>query len=396
MPTILLSAVEPSADAMGADLMRELYACLPDVRFVGCGGGAMAAAGLSSAFDTSALSVVGLGDAAKAVPEAFRRARQLARLAVDERADAAVLIDAWGFSKLVAARMGKRAPDTALVKLATPQVWASRPGRAAFVRDHFDLALTLFPFEPPLFEGPRTRAVFVGNPNFEAVAKASRSGAAFRARHGLGGACLLAVLPGSRKGEVSRLMPVFGDAVRGAAARVPGLKPVIVAAPAVEGLVRDAASAWDTAPLIVPGTERFDAFDASDAALAASGTVTTELALCGVPMTVGYRTDRATAAWARRVVVTPYVSILNVAACEAVIPERLQEDCTPEQLCADVVRLLTDDEARRKQLSAFRRLLPDLIGPMTDGGAAGRAAAEIAALVAQREGPRHLDASPQG
>ena len=381
-PTILLGAVEPSADAIGAALMAQIAERAPDARLIGCGGDAMTARGLSSVFDTAALSVMGLGDAAKAAPAAIRGARKLAALAREEGADAAVLIDGWGFSKLAATRLAKRAPGTALVKLAAPQVWASRPGRADFVRQHFRLVLTLLPFEPPLFEGPDTRAVFVGNPNFEAVARAPRSGAAFRARHGLGGAPILAVLPGSRAGEVSRHMAIFGDAAQSAASRVPGLRLVIVAAPSVEAQVRRAAERWDEGVIVVPGTERFDAFDAADAAIAASGTVTTELALCGTPLTVGYRTDRATAAWARRVLVTPHVTILNIAADEAVIPERLQEACTPEQLCADAVRLLTDDEARRRQLSAFKRVLPDLVGPMTAGGAAARAAEEVLTLIA--------------
>ena len=156
--------------------------------------------------------------------------------------------------------------------------------------------------------------------------------------------------------------------------------------------MRRLARDWSGGPLVVPSAERFDAFDAGDAALAASGTVTTELAMCGTPMVVGYRTDALTAAWARRVLTTPYVSIVNVAAGEMVVPERLQEACTPEQLCADVVRLFSDDESRRRQLSAFRRVLPDLVGT---GNAAARAADEIAGLV-EREHARDLDAGIQG
>ena len=383
MRTILLSAVEPSADQMGARLMDALRARLGrGTRFVGAGGLAMAARGFETAFDTSALSVMGVGDALRALPAAARHARTLGRLAGEAAPDAAVLIDAWGFSKLAAAQIRRRAPETRRVKLAAPQVWASRPHRAETAADLFDLVLTLLPFEPPYFEAAGGRALFVGNPNFEAVAKTPRSGPAFRAVHGLGGAPLLVVLPGSRTGEVERLMGIFGDAAASATGQVPGLRAVIVAAPQVEDAVRRLARAWSGAPLVVPGSERFDAFDAADAALAASGTVTTELAMCGTPMAVGYRTDPLTAAWARRVLTTPYVSILNVAAGEMIVPERLQADCTPEQLCADVVRLFTDEEARRRQLSAFRRLLPELIGT---GDAAGRAADAIAALVQGQE-----------
>ena len=384
MKTLLLSAVEPSADQMGAALIDSLRAHLPGgVRFVGCGGPAMAAKGFESAFDTASLSVMGVTDALRAVPAAGRRAAQLARLAAAEGADAAVLIDAWGFSRLAAARLRRAAPETKLVKLAAPQVWASRPGRAETAAELFDLVLTLLPFEPPLFEAAGVRSVFVGNPNFETASKTPRSGPAFRARHGLGGAPILVVLPGSRRSEVERLMAPFGDAAQTALTQLPGARIVIVAAPAVEAKVRQAAAQWDSAPLVVPGTERFDAFDAAEAALAASGTVTTELALCGVPMVVGYKTDKLTAAWARRVIISDAVTILNVAASDRVIPERLQEACTPEQLCADIVRLFKDDEARRRQLSAFRRLLPELVG---DGAAADNAAREVAGLLQREDG----------
>lgn len=382
VPTVLLSAVEPSADAMGAALIRALRERLPGVRLVGCGGDAMAAAGFESAFDPSRLAVMGLADAVRAVPEALRGARTLARLAAAEHADAAVLIDGWGFSRLAATRLARASLGTALVKLAAPQVWATRPGRAEFVRDRFDLVLTLLPFEAPLFEGGKARAVPIGNPNFRAVADAPRDGQAFRARHGLGDAPVLLVLPGSRAAEVRRLVPVFAEAASGAAARVPGLALVIAAAPAVANAVRREAEAWLVRPLVVPGAERFDAMAAADAALAASGTVTTELAICGVPMTVAYRTDALTAAWVRRVVVTPYASIVNVAAGEAVVPERLQQDCTPKRLCADVVRLLTDEDARARQLSAFARIVPTLLGQ--GGDPAALAAEEITALMERR------------
>ncbi|MBB4659391.1 lipid-A-disaccharide synthase [Parvularcula dongshanensis] len=391
--TFLLSAVEPSADAMGADLMRALRGALPvPPRFVGCGGDAMRAEGLDSAFDVRALSVMGLGDAVRAVPAALAAAGRLAKIAREEAPEAAVLIDAWGFSRLAAPRIKRASPSTRLVKLAAPQVWASRPERAATAASLFDLILTLLPFEPPLFEAEGGRAAFVGNPNFQAVAKTPRSGDAFRARHGLGEERLLAVLPGSRRSEVERLMPTFGDAVDGVSKEVPGTRIVVVAAPAVEAEVRSACARWTNEALIVPAAERFDAFEAAEAALAASGTVTTELALCGVPMVVGYKVGRLTAAWARRILITDTVTILNIAAGERVVPERLQEDCTPEQLRADVVRLLTDDEARRRQLSAFRRVLPRLVG---SGDAAARAAEEIVALL-KREDGADLDASAQG
>ena len=391
-PRLLLAAVEPSADALGASLIRSLRERAPDISLTGCGGVQMAAEGFESRFDTSAFSVMGFTDVARVLPEAWARSRELAAICEVEEIDAAVFVDGWSFSRLGAKRIRKRAPDTKIVKFGAPQVWASRPQRTEFVRDHFDLVLTLLPFEPPFFEKEGTKAVFVGNPNFEAVATTPRSGHAFRARNDIGPAPLLAVLPGSRKGEVTRLLDPFADAVTGAAGKIPGLKVVIPAAPAVEDIVRASVAEWPVKPIIIPASERFDAFDAADVALAASGTVTTELALCNTPMVVGYRVDPLTAYWAKRVLVTEYVSVLNVFAGEMVIPERLQQDCTPEQLTADIVRLFRDEDARRQQLSTFRRLLPELVGL---GHAADRAAEEILRLTNGEE-PLDLDGGAKG
>lgn len=389
---LLLAAVEPSADALGASLIRALKEIEPDIELTGCGGPLMEAEGFESRFDTSAFSVMGFTDVARVLPEAWRRARELAAICEKEGIDTAIFIDGWSFSRLGAKRIRKRAPGTRIVKFGAPQVWASRPQRTEFVRDHFDLVLTLLPFEPPFFEAEGTKAVFVGNPNFEAVSQVPRSGPSFRARHDIGPAPLLAVLPGSRKGEVTRLLIPFADAVTGLSEQIPGLKVVIPAAPAVEEFVRASADQWPVKPIIIPADERFDAFEAADAALAASGTVTTELALCNTPMVVGYKVDALTAYWAKKVLVTEYVSILNVFAKEAIIPERLQQDCTPEQLSADLVRLFRDEEARRHQLSAFRRLLPDLVG---QGHSAERAAEEILALT-DTEDRVDLDGGTQG
>ena len=391
-PTILLAAVEPSADAMGAALLAALRPLIPSARFIGCGGIQMAAEGFESAFDVSAFAVMGFTDVARVLPEAWRRSRQLAKMCADENVDIAVFVDGWSFSRLAAKRIRKRAPNTKIVKFAAPQVWASRPQRTEFVKDHFDLVLTLLPFEPPYFEAVGVPSVFVGNPNFEKVARTARSGPSFRAQHEVGAAPLLAVLPGSRKGEVSRLIAPFGDAVTGVAERIPGLHVVLAAAPAVEALVREKVAAWPVQPIIVSPEERFDAFAAADVALAASGTVSTELAMTDTPMVVAYRVDAITNHWVNRVLVTPYISILNVAAEEEIIPERLQEECTPEQLCADVVRLFTDEEARRRQLSAFRRLLPELIG---SGNAAERSAQEIVSLL-HRKDRVDLDGGTEG
>lgn len=376
-PNIMLAAVEPSADAMGAALLRELKLIFPNARFVGCGGPQMAAEGFESLFDIDAFAVMGFTDVAKVLPAAWGRARELAAVCAQIPVDIAVFVDGWSFSRLAAKRIRQRAPKTKIVKFAAPQVWASRPQRVDFVKYHFDLVLALLPFEPPYFEKVGVPATFVGNPNFQAAARAQKSGVAFRERHSLGDGQVLAVLPGSRRTEVRRLLPVFAEAIVQTRVQLPDVHVVIAAAPAVAELIRTETATWGIKPIIVPASERYDAFDAADAALAASGTVTTELAVCKTPMVIAYRVDPLTAYWAKRVLVTDYVSILNVAAGEMVIPERLQADCMPGQLAADILRLLTDEVAREQQLSAFTRLLPKLIG---EGDAAKQAARAIEPL----------------
>lgn len=392
MTTILLTACEPSGDALGAALMRSAKALREGIRFIGGGGPLMKAEGLEKALPTDKLAVMGPADALAALPRAQNLTKRLGKLAAEEKPDAAVLIDSWAFSKMAAEEIKKRAPDTKLAKLAVPQVWASRPQRAETASQLFDLLMCLLPFEPPYFEAHGGHAVFVGNPNFQSAARKPRSGPAFRARYDIGDSPLLLVLPGSRNGEVKKLLPVFEEAIDEAAEKLPGLRLAIIVADAVKKRVQAAAASWKHDVIVVGSDERFDAFDAGDVALAASGTVTTELALTSTPMIVTYKVGSLTAYWAKKVITTPYVTVLNVAAGEEVIPERLQGDCTPTQLCADIVRLFNDDEARRRQMSAFRRLLPKLVGSEDAADAAAKAVLRLI----DGQDRRDLDGSAAG
>ena len=358
--TILLSAVEPSGDALGAALMRALKKRRGDIAFTGCGGALMKREGLESLFPVEPFAVIGPVGVLKAVPAALAGARRLARAAVETNAAAAVLIDSWSFSSLAARRLRPAAPTAALIKYVAPQVWASRPQRAQTLASLFDGVLTLFEFENAWFERAGARARFVGSSTFQAAARADADGAGFRARYGLGASPLLAVLPGSRAGEAKRLLGPFGETVRRLVEKNPDLRVTVPIAPAVEPLVRAAVAGWAGAPVAVAPDERFDAFAAADAALAASGTVTTELAVSGAPMVVGYRVGPATAMWIRSVLTTPYVSLINIAGEREIIPEFLQENCRPEKLAGALRPLLADEGARRAQTDAFGPLLARL------------------------------------
>lgn len=372
-PKILLTAVEPSGDAIGGSLIASIKAREPAATFLGCGGAEMARAGFESLFDIAPLSVIGLGDVLRAAPAALKRADLIAEAVVNEKPDIAVLIDGWAFARLVAMRLKKVSPQTTLVKLAAPQVWASRPGRVKFVRSHFDAVLCLLPFEPPYFLRAGVRAEFIGNPNFQAAWRSRGDGAAFRARHRLGDAPLLAVMLGSRNTEVRRLARPFADAAALLADRIPGLRVVSAVAPSVERLARSKLTAFAGDPIIVGAGEKSDAMAAANVGLTASGTASTELAINRTPMVVGYRLDPITALWARTVLKTPYVSIINVAGGRFVIPELLQGECNGPSLAGALLPLFTDPEIYVDQAAAFDTILKSLA---VDGAPAADIAAD--------------------
>ncbi|MBD0427803.1 lipid-A-disaccharide synthase [Aquisalinus flavus] len=381
--TIMLAAVEPSGDSLGAALYAELKQRAPDgTRFFGCGGEQMSKAGFESAFPIDAFSVVGFTDVIGAIPEGMKRARDLAELAARERADIAIFIDGWTFSRIGAKRMKHYAPDTLVVKYAAPQVWASRPQRVDFVKQYFDAVLTLLPFEPAYFEREGVAAEFVGNPNFERAARQAGDPKGWRQANGLVDDPLLLVLPGSRRGEVTRLADPFCDAIRLLHAQMPDLKFVMTPVPSVEPLTRDLFAPVEDLVLYASPEDRFSVFRAADAAMAASGTVSTELAIARTPMVVAYRVDELTYYWAQRVMISDYVSILNIAAQREIIPELLQNDCTGAMLAEEVTRVLTHDESRQLQLTAFDDFLPKL--GLSDKPAAARAAEAVLRLAARK------------
>ena len=357
---ILLTAVEPSADAIGAALMRALTAKAPGIRFCGCGGPLMAEEGLKSLFPISDFAVIGPVGALKALPAAMRGAAKLAQAAAAEKIDAGVLIDSWSFSRIAAEKIKKAAPNATLIKYVAPQVWASRPKRAQTLVRLFDGVLTLFDFENPYFEKANVPVTAVGSSLFAAAANARGDGTGLRAKHGLGGAPLLAVLPGSRDNEINRLTAPFGETIRLLTETKPDLRVFVVTAPGKEEKVRAATTAWPGAPIYVGHSDRFDGFAAADAGLAASGTVTTELAIAGTPMVIGYRVDPLSAMWIRHVATINFVSLINLAANREIIPECLQEDCRPEAMAAALAPLMTATPERAAQLGAFPEILERL------------------------------------
>lgn len=355
-PLIFLVAGEPSGDVIGGRLMAALKAQTGGrVRFAGVGGEAMAAEGLDSLFPIAELSVMGLVEVLPHLPRLLRRLRQTADTAMAARPAAVVTIDSPGFTLRLARRLRRRGIASPLIHYVAPQVWAWRPGRARHLAREIDHLLTLLPFEPPLFEVHGLAATFVGHPAVE-PSNGEPDGAAFRARHGIpADAPLVCILPGSRAGEVKRLLPVFGAALRRLAADRPGLRAAV---PSITHLADDVTAQvrdWAVPTTVLAGpAEKAAAFAAADAALAASGTVAVELAVAGLPSVIAYRVSPVSAALARRLIRVDYVSLPNLVLGREVQPERLQERCTPKGLAEALAPLLEDGEARQRQLAGCR------------------------------------------
>jgi lipid-A-disaccharide synthase len=350
----MMVAVESSADALGASLAAALRARLgPDMRLVGVGGPKMIAQGMNSAFDPAALAVIGVFNAVAAYPEVLRRARQTADFAAVEKPHVAILIDAWGFNLRVARALRRVDPGLPLIKYVAPQVWATRPGRARTLAQTVDKLLTIHSFDAPYFEREGLATTFVGNPALNRDFSGA-DGARFRASLGASpDEPIVLLLPGSRTGEVERLMPVFDATMRRLRSQRPGLKVVLAVAESVAGHIESHLTSWAHKPAIIRGeSSRLDAMRGATVALACSGTVTTELALAGCPVVVTYRLGPLTHAVAKVLIRTPYITLFNVAADAFVAPEWIQKASRGAVLASDLERLLDDESARAAQVAA--------------------------------------------
>jgi lipid-A-disaccharide synthase len=365
---VFVVAGESSGDALGAHLMDALNrATSGGVRFSGVGGPAMAAAGLASLFPMSDIAVMGLGPVLARLPLILRRIRETAAAAIAARPDVLVLIDSPDFCQRVAARVKRSVPSQKIVLWVSPTVWAWRPGRARKIARFTDRLMAILPFEPAAHArlgGPPT--TYVGHPFLDHVAEVRPTGGRRLPAPGERPFRLL-VLPGSRRSEIARLIEPFGAAIGRVATSV---GPLDVTLPAVDHLaeeIRARTADWPVAPRILVGREaKFAAFRDADAALAASGTVTLELALAGVPTVAAYRLDRIARLLMKPLIgvpkvlheILPVASILlpNLIVGEKAMPEFIDADCTPETLAAALAALLRDGDERRRQVEAFARL----------------------------------------
>jgi lipid-A-disaccharide synthase len=357
--SVYLIAGEPSGDVLGGRLITGLKALAGDnIAISGVGGPNMTAEGLQSLFPMQELSVMGIVEVVPKIPTLLARIKQTTADIIDKKPDVVVTIDAPDFCFRVAKRLAGH--DIPIVHYVAPSVWAWRPGRAKKVAALVDHVMCLLPFEPPYFTREGVDATFVGHSILESGADGG-DGQAFRARHNIPqDAALLCVLPGSRHGEVSRLMGVFGETLRNVSAKIDGLHIVIPTIASVANHVRTESTDWPNTLVVEGDTEKYDSFAAADASLAASGTVSLELALAGVPTIIAYRMARVSAYIARKFVKLDYVSIINLILKREAMPELLLEDCTVEKLTPAVSELLRSEEAQSRQKAAFKDALTQL------------------------------------
>lgn len=361
-PLIWLLAGEASGDVLGARLMQAIHARRPDIRFAGIGGPRMTALGFSSLFPMRDLAVMGLVEILPRLRKLSKRLDDTVTQIETLRPDLVVTIDSPGF----ALRLLKRiAPlNIPRVHYVAPQVWAWREHRVRKFPGLWEKMLVLLPFEEAFFSRHGLDSHFVGHPVLQSGAETGDA-RRFRSRHGLPpDAPVLILMPGSRRSEVPRLLPVFGETLRLLKARMPNIAPVIPVSPVVAETVQTVTANWPVRPLIVTDVDdKHDAFAAASAALTKSGTSTLELALAGVPMAVTYRVNPLTAVIARRLIRVPHVAMVNLLAGHALVPELLQEDCRPDRLADTVTHLMTDEAAGVRQKAGFRQVLDDLGAP---------------------------------
>jgi len=364
---LALVAGEHSGDQLGFKLMRALKAGT-EVDFIGVGGEAMEREGLESYFPMSDIAVMGILPVLARLPSLLRRIRETADRIVAERPDGLVIIDSPDFTHRVARRVRAALPGLPVVDYVSPSVWAWRPGRARRMRPYVDRVLALLPFEPEAHRrlgGPD--CVYVGHPLIERLDEL-RSGETRASNR-------VVVLPGSRRAVIRRLSPDFGAALGLAAQALGPLDVVLPTLPHVEALVRESVAGWPVPTRLVLGeAEKFHAFASARAALAASGTVTLELALAGTPLVGAYKVSKLEEQ-AKYFIKVPSILLPNLILERRVLPELVQQDCTPDKLAAALVALMRDGPERAAQVAALAELdermqLPGGVAPSEAAAAA--------------------------
>lgn len=342
--TLFLVAGEPSGDRLGGALLKGFRDIDVALTPLGVGGPMMAEQGLTSIFPYEELAVMGLAEIVPKYLQLKRRIAQTAQAVAASGADALVTIDSPDFGLRVAKLARAANPKLRTIHYVAPSVWAWRPGRAAKMARVIDHVLALLPFEPPYMQAAGMTCDFVGHPVVAEPLASSAEVAAFRSTHGLTDAPVLLVLPGSRRSEVTRLAPIFGQALDGVDAQV-----ILPTLPHIRDTVAALTDTWVHKPLLIDASDAVQkrgAFAVADAALAASGTVSLELAANATPMVIAYDMNWLTRAIMKRAIRIDTVTLVNLVSETRVVPEYLTENCKPAAIRAGVERLLQGDRTQ--------------------------------------------------
>ncbi|WP_069299398.1 lipid-A-disaccharide synthase [Neptunicoccus sediminis] len=356
---VFILAGEPSGDKLGGALMAGLRSLTPEISFQGVGGDAMAAEGLDSLFDMADLSVMGLLEVLPRIPKLLRRIKQTVAAAQAFAPDVLITIDSPDFCLRVAEKLKQSHPDLKVVHYVAPSVWAWRPERAEKMARHVDHVLALLPFEPPYMTAAGMSCDFVGHPIVAERQPAEPETAAFAKELGINPELpVVCLLPGSRKGELTRMGPIHGEVARRIAIHVEGVQFILPAAGAVVDQAKRMVETWEVTPLVLDprglGVAENEhrkrmVFALSDAALATSGTVALELAAASCPMVVGYKANYLTTRMVKKLAQIDTANLINIVTQTREIPEFLFEACTPDLIAPALLALLKDRQVAAAQ-----------------------------------------------
>ena len=384
---VFLIAGEPSGDKLGAALMEGLSSLRDDIEFIGVGGAAMQAKGLTSLFPMSDLSVMGIAEVAPKYFHLKRRIRETAKAVIDADPDVLVTIDSPDFCLRVAKIVKQDevegqtfGHDIPVVHYVAPSVWAWRPKRADKMAQWVDHVLALLPFEPPLMTAAGMGCDFVGHPVVAEPVATDAEAQAFREQHQIGAAPLVLALPGSRQGEIARLAPRFGETLARVQREHPDLRVALPVAQGVEDQVRAQTATWTSPPILIPSDQpdqKRAAFRAADVALAASGTVSLELAAAGTPMVIAYDMN-----WLSRLMIgwllqIDTVTLVNLVSETRAVPEFLGKACQPARIAPAVLAMLADPTAQHAAMQVTMARLGQ--GGEAPGLRAARAVLDVVA-----------------
>ncbi len=373
---VFIIAGETSGDHLGASLMKAVHDLHSSIEFIGVGGVEMQSLkGFNSLFPLSDIAVMGFLPVILKLPTLVQRINQTVKAVIVSRPDLLIIVDSPDFTHRVAKKLRKSLPHIPILNYVSPTVWAWREGRAKKMRPYVDHLLALLPFEPAVhlrLKGPE--CTYVGHPLIERLSEFQPNNSEIKIRERDPPQIL--ILPGSRHAEVDRLMPIFGEAVALIAAKKPNTVFVLPAVAHLKNDIIKLVEDWKIKPEIIYGqTAKLAAFRTARAAIAASGTVTLELALGKIPMITAYKVSILEEMIIKTLVKVQSAILPNLIINRQFIPEFLQKKCTAENISSSLLNILPDGKERRSQLDGFDEVLKIM---QVNGGHPSVNAAKIA------------------